>query len=486
MKPRRSDNPFTNRVLIGAMVVLVLIVAVVLAYNANNGLPFVPSYDINVRVPDAAGLIKGDGVTIGGDRVGYVSGITATRTSTGRDIAVLHLKLERSIAPLPADSTDLVRPVSPLGLKYLEITRGRGSRMLPADGSLPLSATHKPVEIDDLFNIFNARTRHAEQTSLFNVGGGFAGRGAELNAALAGLDPLVRRVLPVMSRLLAPSTHLRALFPSLEQAAHEVLPVAARQAHLFTALDETFTPLSSQSAALKAAIAGGPPALRTATRQLPAQARIENDTATFFKRYRATFAALGTASDSLGPAAQAGVTGLRSAPAFNARLDTTVGALGRFATDPRTLPGLEILAETARLLKPTIAYIEPAQTRCNYLTLFFANLENSLSESDSVGSMLGVLAVTLPQVAGSEAGPAATPADGPSAATLVKTEHLNPIQASLVRDSYLHSDPYPLTAAPGQGDECEAGNEIYAKGKLTIGNTAVSQKTTLKTKRALG
>ena len=112
-------------VLIGAITTLIVVVAVYLSYNANNGLPFVPSYDINVRLPDAAGLIKGDGVTIGGDRVGYVSAITATRTASGRDIAVLHLTLERSIAPLPADSTDLVRPVSPLGLKYLEIRRGR-------------------------------------------------------------------------------------------------------------------------------------------------------------------------------------------------------------------------------------------------------------------------------------------------------------------------------------------------------------------------
>ena len=32
-------------------------IAVFLAYNANNGLPFVPTYDLNVEVPDAAGLI---------------------------------------------------------------------------------------------------------------------------------------------------------------------------------------------------------------------------------------------------------------------------------------------------------------------------------------------------------------------------------------------------------------------------------------------
>ena len=39
--------------LIGAATVLVVIVAVFLAYNANNGLPFVPTYQIRVEVPNA-------------------------------------------------------------------------------------------------------------------------------------------------------------------------------------------------------------------------------------------------------------------------------------------------------------------------------------------------------------------------------------------------------------------------------------------------
>ena len=38
------------------------------------------------------------------------------------------------------------------------------------------------------------------------------------------------------------------------------------------------------------------------------------------------------------------------------------------------------------------------------------------------------------------------------------------------QDNYLHTNPYPNTAAPGQPKECEAANESYDAGKTTIGN----------------
>ena len=38
------------------------------------------------------------------------------------------------------------------------------------------------------------------------------------------------------------------------------------------------------------------------------------------------------------------------------------------------------------------------------------------------------------------------------------------------KDNYLHTNPYPNTAAPGQPHECEAGNEDYLVGKQVIGN----------------
>ena len=72
-----------NPVLIGAATVLVVLVAVFLAYNANQGLPFVPTYTIKARVPNAANLVVGNDVRIGGARVGAVSGIEAERRPDG-------------------------------------------------------------------------------------------------------------------------------------------------------------------------------------------------------------------------------------------------------------------------------------------------------------------------------------------------------------------------------------------------------------------
>ena len=43
--------------------------------------------------------------------------------------------------------------------------------------------------------------------------------------------------------------------------------------------------------------------------------------------------------------------------------------------------------------------------------------------------------------------------------------------------STLHANPYPNTAAPGQGGECEAGNEPYLPGQQ-IGNVPGNQGTT--------
>ncbi len=477
MNGRRSQSPFANRILIGAVTVLVLVIAVFLAYTASSQLPFVPTYDVNADVPDAAGLIPTNEVLIGGTRVGYIGSITASKDATGSPIAVLHLKLNTSITALPADSTDLVRPVSPLGSKYLAITRGQSSQTLAAGSTIPLSHTTLPVEIDDFFDMFTPKTRSAIQTGFINFGDGLAGRGPALNQAVSQLEPLVDNLLPVMTNLLNRQTMLPRLFPSLEQAAHEVVNVSGPEAQLFVALDQTFTPLSQTTPALQATIRGGPPALSNATRELPAQGRFIDDTTNLIHHLRPAFVKLGQASTQLAPAEAVGIPALRRAPQLNNRLRATIDAIDGFAQNPETMPGLGLLTETAKLIEPTVAFIEPAQTHCNYLALVFRNLENALSESDQVGTMLAVNAIAPPQLPNSEAGPASAPADGPPATR-------GP-QSSLEDDSYLHSDPYPFTAAPGQPHICEAGNERYVPGRQVIGTAPVTQNGTEHTKRVL-
>ena len=73
----------SNPVLVGAVTVLVILVAVFLAYNANNGLPFVSTYDLKAQVPNAQALVKGNEVRIGGARVGMVKSVVPVQLENG-------------------------------------------------------------------------------------------------------------------------------------------------------------------------------------------------------------------------------------------------------------------------------------------------------------------------------------------------------------------------------------------------------------------
>ena len=66
-------------VLIGAVTVMIAIVAVFISYQANNGLPFVPTYQLEAQVPNGAKLVKGNEVRAGGFRVGIVKDIKSAR-----------------------------------------------------------------------------------------------------------------------------------------------------------------------------------------------------------------------------------------------------------------------------------------------------------------------------------------------------------------------------------------------------------------------
>src|SRR4051794_4616493 len=242
----RANRPsvFGSPVLVGAITVLVVVVGVFLAYNANKGLPFVPTYDVNVHVPSGADLVVGNDVRVGGDRVGVVNSIKPVRDRNGRVSAILGLKLDKTVDPLASNSTVIVRPRSALGLKYVEITPGNSNHDLRAGDTLPLrQAQPRPVDIDQVFNTFSRPTRVGIQRSLTGFGNGFAGRGSDLNLAIAAFRPLLDNLEPVARNLASPQTQLARFFRSLERAAGEVAPVGVQQAELFRNLDTTFTAL---------------------------------------------------------------------------------------------------------------------------------------------------------------------------------------------------------------------------------------------------
>ena len=69
--------------LVGAVTTLVVVVAVFLAYNANKGLPFVPTTSLKFQVSNGANLLPGNEVREGGSRIGLVDDMKPVRLPDG-------------------------------------------------------------------------------------------------------------------------------------------------------------------------------------------------------------------------------------------------------------------------------------------------------------------------------------------------------------------------------------------------------------------
>ena len=459
---RGSASIAANPVLIGAATTLVIIVAVFLAYNANSGLPFVPTYELKTRVPNAAQLVKGNDVRIGGSRVGAVTDITPVTAKDGSVSALLTLKLETSVKPLPVDSTVLIRPRSALGLKYVEITKGTSSQGYDDGATIPLrNATPEPVELDQVVNTFDDKTRAASQSNLTEFGNGLAGRGPDLNRAIEELNPLLINLVPVMQNLSDPRTRAARFVRALGRTARIVAPSAVTQAELFGNLDTTFRALANVARPfLQDSISGGPPALDEGIKDFPQLRPFLANSEALFRELRPGVRALSTSAPVLADALEIGTPTLRRSVAFNNSLKPAFEALERFADDPLVTLGVKDLESTVTILSPTIAHLAPVQTVCNYATLWFRNVSSLLSVGDANGTSQRFIIIATPQGPNNEGGPSSAPANGGV-----------PGQ----QDNYLHSNPYPNTASPGQPKECEAGNEPFVVGKQEIGNPPGTQ-----------
>jgi virulence factor Mce-like protein len=464
MNRRRGGSIAGSPLLIGAVTTLIVVVAVFLSYNANNGLPFVPTYNIKVALPEGSGLQNANQVRLGGTRVGIVSSLSPHEDPrTGALTAVANLKLEKSIEPLPADTRAIVLSVSAIGLKYLELEKGSSRKPLRAGEEIPVTQTTEPVDIDQLFNMFDEKTRTASQVNLNNFGNGLAGRGLGLNETIHTLRPLVTNAIPVLRNLASPATGLREFFIALDRAASQAAPVAQAQAALFSDQDTFFTAWASVAKSLEEATAGGPASLEQATHSLPFEAPFIEKSAEFMHLLRPSAHSLRTVARPLGHAFAEGAVNLRAATGLNSQLASSAQALQSFASNPVVALALEDFTQTLQLGNPFVAGIAPEQAYCNYITLTFRNIASLEAQNVGVGAVARAGAVLSPTGPNNEGYPSSAPANGPSTERVFGS-------TAIIDNNHVHANPYPNVAGPGQPKLCEAANEGYEKGRAVAGN----------------
>jgi virulence factor Mce-like protein len=438
MSRRQSASLAGSPILIGSVTVLITFVAVFLAYNANSGLPFVPTYHVKVEVPNAASLVEGNDVRSGGKRVGVIDRIVAKR-SAGRTHAELALKLDKTIEPVRSDAQVTVRPRSPLGLKYLELEPGRRGRPIREGGTLSLARARPTVELDEVIDTFDRGTRLAAKRALDQGGPALAGRGADFNEFVASSPELLLRLRHVAANLADPRTGLRPTLRAVARVVEEVAPVAPQLGSMLGSGERTLAALASVDPQLRATLALLPPVELEGIRTLRDARPVLREARLLVHDIRPGIGVLPTAAGRLHRALRTGIPVLRRASKLSDRLRAALREVYLLSSDPLTRSALRRLRVALDSLLPTLRVVAPAQTQCNYLGVYFRNIASTVSEGDASGNWLRTLVV------------------------------VNPGQMQYRPDPApdLHANPYPYT---GQNGICEPGNEPYKKGTRVIGH----------------
>jgi ABC-type transporter Mla subunit MlaD len=407
-----------NPILIGALTVLVTIVAVTLAYNATNGLPFVPRYNLHVQIANASELTHGADVRMGGSLVGVVDTVTPARTPTGQPVADMNLKLYESINPLPVNSTFTVRLKGAIGLKYLQITPGTTRKGWHNGATVPLGHAGTEVDFDRVLSMFTPPTRTGVQRSTIGFAEALAGRGSDINSAITAFKPLVNDLGPVAQNLSSSHTDLAGFFHGLEQYSAALVPVAETQASLFGNLDTTFRALAGVAVPfLQDTISATPPFFETTIAESPTIQTFLKDTTTLLHDFRPGTATLVHSAPVLVDAFSAGIRNLPGTAALDRRTVTLSKNVAAFGENPSVQAGLDRVTLTASTLRSPIAFLTPVQSSCNYVTLFLRNIQNLLSEHVKQGGLLRFVQIAIQDVPGVESQPSSKPYTGPEAHT---------------------------------------------------------------------
>src|SRR4051794_12850836 len=379
MRGRGTASIVASPVLVGAVTILVVIVGVFLAYNANNGLPFVPTYDLKAVLPSGQKLVKGNDIRVGGFRVGVVKDLKPGYRD-GKAVAILDMKLDKTVEPLATDTVVGVRPRSSLGLKYVEIVPGRGKKMWRQGDTIPISHVKKVgIEYEDLFSTFDKPTRDNSRTALKGFGDAFAGRGQSINQAIAAFKPFFRHLTPVMQTLSANDTHLENFFKNIGRASAEAAPVAVAQAHSFREMAKTFEAFSACGGCLQQTIEKSPPTMQAAIDSFKVQRPFLTDFTTLSKDLRPVASTLHSHLGTINAALETGTPVLRRTPRLNELTGEFLNALDDLANQPQTLLALKDLRTTLLVARPLLEYVAPYETVCNYGTAYFTGLSTHLS-----------------------------------------------------------------------------------------------------------
>jgi phospholipid/cholesterol/gamma-HCH transport system substrate-binding protein len=258
-KGMRAGASVAGRVAaIGAVVLAIAIVAVLL-FRGGGG------YRVTVEFQNAAQLVKGNQVTVGGTPVGSVEDIKITED--GR--ANIEISVKEDYDDLPAETRAVIRQASQSGIanRYVELQlppdNKRSGKTIDDGGRIEITKTTTAVELDQLFNTLDPETRDAVTGFFQNSAKQFKGKEEQQREVYRYLNP----ALSTSSRLFNELNRDSPLLADFLQDSEKLVTALAEKRDDLSALignaNRTFRALGNERAALGEAIARFPDFMRT-------------------------------------------------------------------------------------------------------------------------------------------------------------------------------------------------------------------------------
>jgi phospholipid/cholesterol/gamma-HCH transport system substrate-binding protein len=259
------------RLLAVGSLVLVVLILVYLVFSGGSGANY------QLTFGEAGQLVKGDQVQVGGVPVGSVTNIVLTHDFKAR----ITIHVDSSLAPLHQGTLAQVRvpSLSTVANRYVALSPGPNNRpALPSGATLPASATKEVVDLDQLFNTLNPKTRKGLQQFIQGSAEQYAGAGQALGKSTEYFGPSFGAI----DRLFAEITRDQPTFTSfLVESAKAVTTISGRAPQLSGLIENantTFQAVGSEQTSLAKGL-----------RQLPITLNQGNRT---FAQLPSTFAAL--------------------------------------------------------------------------------------------------------------------------------------------------------------------------------------------------
>jgi phospholipid/cholesterol/gamma-HCH transport system substrate-binding protein len=160
-----------------------------------------------LRFQNAGQLVKDDDVQIGGRRIGSIKGIKLTSDNQ----AEVKIEVTEPFAPLREGTRAVIRATSLSGIanRYIQLTPGpNNARAIPKGALLPTDATTDIVDLDQLFNTLDPRTRRSLQEVIKGSAAQYKDKGKQANVAAKYFNPALSTTRELVNELTRDSTTL--------------------------------------------------------------------------------------------------------------------------------------------------------------------------------------------------------------------------------------------------------------------------------------